>query len=50
MTKAVSNRKICFIKSIVIIVRTWALFSTNFENGDFTPPFPNIIRVKALYV
>ena len=46
MTKAVTNREICFIKAMYYCAK-WALFSTKFEDGVFYhPPIPLGLKAR----
>ena len=46
MTKAVSNREICFIKAVLLLCEHGYFFSKLFENGVKSPPSPILLGLS----
>ena len=49
MTKAVSNREICFIEAVLLMCEHGHLFLNFASHGVKSPP-PNTIRVKECFI
>ena len=51
MTKAVSNREICFTKAVLLLCKLGHFFSSKFgKNGVNPPPLPQILLGLNRYI